>query len=263
MQSLPSRLRAVSGMGALLVCGCGSGATEPKPEYSPGPPVTLVVIARPPVSDTIAATPILGIVVEARDSAGQPAPGAIVQFLGLPGPGNSPLATMLVRAASSATYQAHESITTDLLGQVVVHVEFATVAGPGHIQIAIADAGLAVDLGFTIEPGDLVSLGVAPRDTAAHPGASIQLRVTPSDRFGNPRTDRVTWQKLWTPAGAAVDPLTGVVTVTAVSRDTVIVNMGALRDTGFVSVVPHGTYVAVSRNELILSDLDGTGRRVL
>ena len=254
------RCRMVIGVGALVAFGCGGGSTEPDPD----PLAPLSIIARPPVSDTITATPVQGIVAQVGDGMGRALAGAIVQFRGLPGPGSAPQTTMLVREISSPTYKDFVAVTTDSRGQAVAQVQFGSVAGAGQVEIAVAALGLADTLDFTISPGNLAQILAAPRDTAMHPGSLVALQATTKDRLNNARQDPVTWQGVSTPAGAASVSSTGIVSATAPSRVRLIASSGTARDTVFVSAVPPGSYLAVQdfSAALILSDLDGSGRTV-
>ncbi len=253
-----------AGIGLLAAAGCGGGSPSGPPPPPPPPsfPSTLTIVTRPSPADTVSARPSQGIVVEARDAAGRPTAGIGLQVIGLAGPGGVP-ATMLVRVPGNSVYRELESITTDAAGQATVLVQFGTVAGAGGVQIAAAGVSLAVTVDFTITPGNVVPFALTPRDTLMHPGKSVQFAAPLKDRFGNARSDPVTWTVAATPATAAINASTGLVTATAPCRATITASVGGLQDSGFVSVVPEGSYAAVSVGALIVSDLDGTGRRLL
>jgi hypothetical protein len=246
---------------AAIASGCGDNGTGP----SGG---VLRFVAGTQDTDTVLARPIQALVVEVRDPAGPVATGAVVRFQGLRSDTTRPFElTMLVGSLSSTFFSGFATDTVDSRGRASVLIQFGTVAGRGRIEVSVPEFGVVDTADYTVLPGQPTDVSAFPRDTALYVGAIFQARGAVVDRWGNPRSDPVTYSGA-TPAISVTAG--GRVTAGAVGRAHYVVRGGGLTDTGWVSVVPLGTLAAVWTDptfgrppQLVVTNLDGSGFRML
>jgi hypothetical protein len=242
---------------AALACNDSSGPSKRG--------ARLVLVAGANVTDTVTARPTTALLVEVHDSSGGLAPqGTVVRFTGVPTQTQGP--EMFVEALTSTTFSNFATGTTDAAGRAGVLVAFGQVAGKARIAISVPTLDLQDTARYTVQPGKAVRITLAPTDTAVYAGRTFTLRGGVVDRFGNERTDPVTYTS--SPAGVSVSTA-GVVNATTLGRFTITATATALGNaTGSmsVSIVPTGTLAAVrSTNGLriVSVGLDGSGYRDL
>lgn len=249
--------------GAIISCGDSTGPGTPGMEVRSGADVR----------DTILATLGAPLVVGIFGNRGEPVPGVVVRFQAVPvsgthaqwpGSGWVSLGDSITRADQQFIFD-----TTDALGRASAYVRFGPVAGSGTMVTINAPAlDLNATAAFTIQPGAPAGVTVAPRDSALYVGQSYTLRGAVVDRWGNLRTDPVSYQASRT--SAAVDlSATGTISAREIGRSHVVVTAGAWRDSAWVSVVPHGRLVAVKAHRIsndtafvVLMNLDGSDARL-
>jgi WD40 repeat protein len=175
-------------------------------------------------------------------------------------------AEMLVQSLTSTSYTTFVAATTDAAGRAAVLVMYGTTAGAGRIVVSVPTLALQDTARFTILPGAASRVTILPADTTVYAGRSYTLRGGVVDRFGNVRTDPVTYTT--TTPGITVSS-TGVVTAPTIGRYTLEASAAGLtgKGTGSVSVVPQGTLTATRGTstglQIIRVDLDGSNYREL
>lgn len=247
--------------GALISCGDATGPRTP----------VMYVRSGADVSDTVFASLGDPLVVEIIGEHGKPVPGIVVRFQAVPlsDPHAPWWGSTWVSLGDSITRADKQFIfdTTDARGHASAYVHFGAVAGSGTM-VTINAPALDVDAtaAFTIQPGAPAGVTVAPSDSAMYVGQSYTLRGAVVDRWGNPRTDPVSYHAATTTAvalGAA-----GTISAREIGRSYVAVTAGAWRDSAWVSVVPHGRIVAARPRRfaadtalVVLMNLDGSDAR--
>ena len=255
-------------IGLLAAMAAVSACTETTASGPAGPTgqVRLVAVAQPATTDTVQARPVQGLVVELRDGADRPVAGSVVRFTGLLGKDQQP--SMFVGSENSQSVAAFTADSTDIRGRAIAVVQFGPLAGIGRIAIEVPEFGLADTVAFTIQPGSAAAVQMNPPDSTMYPNGTAQIRGTVLDRFGNARTDAVTYSVTSTPAGiASVNP-TGLVGATATGRVTVTGTAGDAHSTAALSVVPRGTLavsvsIPVDGHPILVFDLDGSNPLLL
>ncbi|HEX6373465.1 MAG TPA: hypothetical protein VF006_31360 [Longimicrobium sp.] len=259
-----TRARALSGAALMLAVGCGKNPT------GAGRPAEIVVVApTAPVSDTVTALLPQPLVVEVRDSTGQPWPGVTVRFVA----GSTSLngvvePHMYLSATTPDQYRSEMETVTDGTGRAAVRVLLGRVATVGSVRIEAPTLGVGTTGSFVVRAGATVRTVVMPRDTAVYVGGSYALRAANEDRWGNATPISVTSAVYGAPGIATVagSAATGAVAVTgaAVGRASLTVTANGQQVPVFVSVVPQGTLLAGRGGSIYLFELDGAGfRRVV
>jgi Periplasmic component of the Tol biopolymer transport system len=253
------RVVFLTAAGAIVACGDATGT------HTPG----LYVRSGADVSDTVLATLGNPLVIEIIDDEGAPLPGVVVRFQAVPlSGGRSPLwSRTWVALGDSVGRTGLEFIfdTTDSNGRATSYVQFGVVAGSGTMVTVNAPAlGLDATAAFTIQPGAPAGVIVAPRDSAMYVGGSYALRGAVVDRWGNPRTDPVSYHAATTSSAVDLDA-TGKISAREIGRSYAVVTAGAWRDSAWVSVVPQGRIAAVRAHRItgdtayfVLMNIDGT-----
>jgi hypothetical protein len=205
-------------------------------------------------------------VVEVRDSTGAKAPqGTVVRFTAVPA-SNQSGTEMLVQSLTSTAYVQFVAAETDAAGRAAVLLKFGTIAGTGRIALSVPTLALSDTARYTILPGAASRVTVLPADTAVYAGRTFTLRGGVVDRFGNVRTDPVTYTA--SSPGITVSSA-GVVNAPTIGRYTLQASAPGLTGTGTgaVSVVPQGTLTATRQVaaglRIIRVDLDGSNYREL
>jgi hypothetical protein len=212
-------------------------------------------------ADTVQAAPTQALVVRVRQSDGAPAVNQVVQFQAI-ATGSGPLSTDWVypEPLTSPSAVALVTDTTNALGQAVVNLVFGERAGAGVLLVTVPALGYVDTARFTVTAGAASGMRADPTDTAAYLNAPIALHSVVVDRFGNPRTDPVTYAVASGPATLSGSTLA----VTAFARVTVIAAAGGRRDTSYVTGVPPGT-MGASRDAggIDVFNLDGSGYQTI
>ncbi len=245
---------ALLGLAAAAACSDGVGPDD----HVPG----ITVLSGPAASDTIDAIAAELLVMEVRGEGGDLLRSVPVEVTALPGDPAVPPRGMQVRGAT-AEWLRQVTVHTDAEGRASVGVRFGTRAGTALLTVSAAGAGTDT-LGFTILAGAPARVSVLPADTVIYLNTTAVLRTQVGDRYGNPRTEGVTFSGAGrlridgnTVTGAAYG--SHWVHVAVEGRPEVFVER-------LVSVAPRGT-LAVSAGfastEVRVFDLDGSNRRTL
>jgi len=173
-------------------------------------------------------------------------------------------------SGSCCVYYVRPRDTTDAAGRAEAILTHARGTGAQYLVVEARRLGEAI--AFTSDsvivrttPGQSATILIAPRDTALFEGDSATLAVGAADRYGNRRTDVV--QLAAATTGVAVSA--NVVRAdSGPSRQMVRAQLGAIKDSAWLSIVPRGElavgqsaqYVGQS-GDLALIKLDGSGLR--
>jgi hypothetical protein len=198
--------------------------------------------------------------VEVRDSAGELRAGVHVRFESSSAPLRGyTYPVVLLSAFPSEAFRPAAQAVTDATGRAVVHVQMGVVAAAGQVAITAPTLGLAGTAAFTVAPGAPRQISVAPTDTAVYRGASFALRITCSDRWGNPTTSD---SPAITHSHPAVASLSGtLVGAQAIGRDSFTIAARGVTARAAVSVVPQGYLLAGGTGGIYGFELDGSGYR--
>ena len=231
---MTQRLQAalLAGFLVFVFSSCGGDGGPP---VSPLPKAiaTIRVVAGGRSSDTIGARITAPLIVEVRDTAGQPVRGMTVRFAT---DSSRDSRAFLGVGAGSFDNKAHD-IATDSTGRARAYLMLGTRAGRAVITMSASALGVSVADSIDIRPGAPMHLSVA-LDTAVFVGGATQVRGVVTDRADNPYPDAVTFSvsgsaATITPAGLATGRVFGAGTVSATS--------GRFTATTHLAVVPHGT----------------------
>jgi hypothetical protein len=270
MKATSFRVAPASWLTLVIAAGCSGDLA--------GPGRRIEVVGGGAGSDTVLALREQPLVVRVHDRAGRPAAGVAVQFLAEPPAGAEPYAAergayvcrfgtwpcARFGSGHDVTYGVTEA--TDESGVARARVQHGVVAGQARITIRVPTLDAQTEVRFVTRPGALAQI-VARRDTAVYRGASYSIAARAADRFGNARPEPVSVTSL-TPAVATVRD--GRVTALAIGRGRLLMRVGAVSDTAFLSVPPEGRLVAFGwapdrsfLNQLTLLNTDGSARRVV
>ncbi len=192
--------------------------------------------------------------------------GTVVRFEALPVDSLNSAAGVYVGSLTSPFYGTFLADSTDASGEAHALIKLGVIAGTGRLKVAVPTLNLEATATFTILPGHAFRVLAFPKDTALFASRMFQARGAVTDRFGNPRTDPVTYTGL---NGNVTVSSNGQVVATAISRASYEVRAGNVADTGYVSIVPNGTIAALrlpangSTPELVMFQLDGSELKVL
>ena len=239
-------------LATLAACG---GGTEPEHEDRPG----LTVSSGAGITDTIEAELSEPLVVELRDSIGEPIAGQRIVFE--PRDCIDDSCPVLLAPVGGTEYVMAVEDTTDAQGRASVHVKLSYLVGEALVRVAAPDRGLVTTATYVVLPGQPYFVGRDPRDTTLYVGGHYVLRSITRDRAFNLReNDDVNFT--WLDGPITVDE-GGVVTANAIGRGRIIARIGSRSDTSYVSVVPHGRIAATWFNydttEVRTIELDGSG----
>lgn len=248
------------------IAACDKSPSGPDPKKSePG----IQIVAGANLADTVQTTPVQALIARIIDQDGKPKSGMVVRFESvLVGIGYSQVPTVSVGAVVSNSFGNFAVDTTDTEGRASVRVRLGTRAGSGGVVVSVPTLRFEDTAKYTIHPGAAAKLVSAPKDTAVYIGRNYNLRVATVDRYGNPRTDTVTYSVSSGPV--SVNSGSNTLSPSAVGRGIVIAQAQGLSDTSFVSVVPQGSLAAsrIVQNtgqaaEVVMFNLDGSGYRRL
>jgi hypothetical protein len=244
-------------LAAALLAACSS-STEPT-RRAP----SLTIVAGTNVTDTVLSILPQALVVEVHDSTGGlVTPGTVVRFEQVVDPANPYYFSAGVAALTSTSFGTFASAVTGQDGRAAVLVQLGTRAGMARVAVTVPILGLTDTARFTVTAGAPAYVRITPNDTTLGVGKSFTLSGGIADRFGNPRSDAVTWSA--SGPGITVSSA-GVVTAVAVGRHTITATTSALGiGTASVSVVPQGRLVMwgspYTIGSIYTADLDGSNR---
>jgi WD40-like Beta Propeller Repeat len=248
-------VRFVGLIAALLVAAaCGSSTA---PHGTPSGPITFALGNQQ--TDTIQATLNQALVVKVTAPAGQSSASQVVQFVAIPDTSQSQYEAF-PEVLTSNQPSLFVADTTNNAGEASVDVVLGSQAGRARLIVKVPAFGFVDTATFTVTAGNADSLRAGPADTAAYINGKVSMHATVTDRFGNPRTDPVTFKILSGPA-----TLSGsTVTVTNYGRILVSGQAGAVTDTTYISGVPTGTIAgALDAGGIAVFNLDGSGYKTI
>jgi hypothetical protein len=222
---------AISFASASLACGSG-GDSQTGPLSA-----DLRVVAGAEITDTVRARPIQALTVEVRER-GRPKSGVVVRFESLP-PADSTRRFELAIAVSKVALNAFGTFTSDTTnasGRASALVQFGTVAGEVRVLVTCPELGLADTATYTVRPGALRSVTLTARDTVVRAGGTYGIGAAATDRFGNRRTDQISFESR--SSLATVDGTGRVTAGTEIGRGFIRVGAGTIADTAWFTVVP-------------------------
>ncbi|HZS62484.1 MAG TPA: hypothetical protein VFA43_24675 [Gemmatimonadaceae bacterium] len=249
----------------LAAVACGSPSS---PHNSGGPQPGVRFLAGNLQSDSILSVPNQALVVQIS-SHGTVAAGQIVQFEAINASDSAhPNFPDWVDVAPLTSNQPASFVaeTTNTQGIVTVDVFFGVRAGTAPLLIKVPQLGYVDTAKFNITAGNPAGLHSGPADTSVYVNGTVQLHTAVVDRYGNPRTDPVTYALLSGPG-----QLSGsTVTVTGVGRVSVSGTAQGLPhtppavDTTLITGVPQGTMAAsIDAGGVATFNLDGSHYQVI
>lgn len=251
---MPSFRRAIAVIAGGLACACGDGTA---PRGTPG----VHVVAGENATDTIGTEFTQALIVELRDDRGRPVSDHLLRFTPTRADESQPFSpyTAFIANVDQEGFGTFATDRTDADGRARVLVKLGNKAGPAKIIVTDPDRGIADTATYTVQPGNAVRVVLEPRDTALYVGRTATLREHAVDRAGNARSASLTRSVVGTAA-----TLSGT-TVTAASLGTalIVVTMGTVADTTFVSVPPEATIAAFTPSGLATFKTDGSEFRAL
>lgn len=257
---------------AVVACGGSEGgSTSPWPSRQPRD-ATVRVVSGAGVTDTVLSAAPAPLVVEIRDSLGEPVEGAAVRFEVAP-----PLDGTRVNESAlficgvpapqcGSFYSTVDAVdTTGSDGIASVTIRLGTVAGPTKVYVNVLGMGLRDSAPFTVLPGNAAYVSFAVADTMVSVGGSYALGAVMTDQYRNRRDDPLGYS---TDGAVATVDMRGKITGRTIGRGTVTAGAGGLSVTASVSVVPAGRVAAYSPGDathassIVEFDLDGGNYRV-
>ncbi len=207
-------------------------------------------------TDTVQATLTQALIVRiVGPPAGQSVAHQIVQFESVPD-SNFSGDEACVEPLTSAAPAAFVADTADSVGEASVVVVLGTQAGRARVVVKVPEFGFVDTASFTVKAGAATGIRGSPLDTAVYVNGSVALHSAAVDRFGNPRTDPVTYAVVSGPATVSGS----TVTVTGLGRVAISASANSARDTTYASGVPTGTIAAsLDAGGIVVFNLDGSG----
>ena len=197
----------------------------------------ITLIAGSGGSDTIGVR-LDSVVVEVRGSGGALLTGTEVVFSSrrTDAPGRT-LPTIFLARRNRGGQGSPLRDTTDATGRATVIV-VAGFAGTSELVATVAGLPAQSLLSYVTRPGNPVAIVIAPRDTPVFVGGAYRLLARSIDRYEDSVSSDASFAS--TSSAIQLDP-DGVVRGGTVGRARVAVTIGALRDSGFASVVPRAS----------------------
>jgi hypothetical protein len=204
------------------------------------------------------------LLVEVRSEMGVPVRGAQVLFDPVERAGQPDVYIAPAAAPNVPTsYRTLLDDTTNAQGRVAVRVRLGVHAGVAKLRLSALQLGFQDTARFTILPGKPAQVVVTPGDTAVYTGATFQASATVLDTWGNLRTDQATFAPL---VDASVTATGNVTAGTKIARASYRATFAGASGTGWVSIVPHGTLIALryppysgGAGSAVTFNLDGSG----
>lgn len=206
-------------------------------------------------SDTIQATLSQALVTRVAYAAtGQPVVHQIVQFISVADSAGTSAEAFSTQLTSNYP-QEFTVDTTDASGKCVVTITLGPQAGRARLVVKVPALGFVDTAVFTVTAGRPAGIRSGPADTAVYAGHTATLHSAVADRFGNPRTDPVTYAVASGPA-----TLSGsTVTVTAIGRVMITASGLGFQGTTHLSGVPTGMIAGSTDSGIAVFNLDGSG----
>jgi hypothetical protein len=247
------RIVLVAASVVLLACGGdrGGGGGDITHPFGSG----IRAVAGANVTDTVDALQTQALVVEVRDPAGKPAPGAVVRFEAQP-PADStrrsepalyvcPLSVQTCGGSYYGLSSQFTTDTTDVQGRAKAMIRLGRVAGRAVVRLSVPEFGMVDSTAFTVAPGAVARVQSLAPDTGLVIGASAMLRGQVADRYGNPRSETPA-MSIGAGSAASLDAATGTVTAKEIGTQWLFTRFGDLLDSATVRVVPPGRLVVWS-----------------
>jgi hypothetical protein len=243
---------------AILATGCkddGGGITNVAGD--PG----IRFVAGAGATDTVDASLLRALTIEVRVEQGRLVPDATVRFTSVPSP--SPFTYPVYVAPLDATFLQNSLAvdTTDERGRASALIRLGNRAGSARVAVTVPEMGLTDTTTYTVRPGVGVKVLALPKDTSLYPGRTATLRSAVADRYGNLRTDAVSYERVSGPVtiqGAAVTSTQDYGVAKVVARS------GGATDTTTINVVPSGTIAfSIGPSGVGTVNLDGSNYRVV
>jgi hypothetical protein len=253
-------VRQVSGVVLLfVVTACGS-STAPHTTTTPHP--NIYFLAGNQQTDTVQSVPAQALVVLITKN-GSVVQDAVVQFEAVSAADSiNPYGGDWVDVASLSSNQptSFAAETTNTQGEVAIDVFFGTRAGTAPLVVKVPALGYVDTAKFTVTAGGAASLKSGPADTAVYVNGTVNLHTAVVDRFGNPRTDPVSYAVVSGPAHLSGS----TVTITGIGRAAVTGRANKAIDTTYISGIPSGTMAAsLDAGGIATFNLDGSGYQVI
>lgn len=256
------RFSLIAGLAAagLMTVGCGDHGTGTGPGGS-----SVRLLYGDGATDTILAEPAQALVVEVRGENGMPVSGTVVRFQSLPIDSAHPYSLgAFVAAVTSPFFGDFVADSTDSRGRASVLIKLGQSTGAARLLVSAPEFGLQDTARFTVLPGNAAHVVVQPKDTALYAGGGFQARASVTDRFGNPRSDPVSYSN--TSVAINITPSGTVSAGASVARAFYKASARGWTDTGWVSVVPRGTVAALQTGSfaghgagIVVFNVDGSG----
>jgi hypothetical protein len=247
-------VRQVSGIALLFVVGACGSSTAP---HTSTPHPNIYFFAGNQQTDTVQAVPAQALVVLITHN-GSLVSNAVVQFEAVSAADSAnPYGGDWVDVASLSSNQPTSFVaeTTNTQGEVAVDLFYGTRAGTAPLVVKVPALGYVDTAKFTVTAGGASTLRSGPADTAVYVNGTVNLHTAVVDRFGNPRTDPVSYAIVSGPAHLSGS----TVTVTAIGRVAVSGRANKATDTSYISGVPSGTMAAtLDAGGVAVFNLDGS-----
>lgn len=242
-------LRACGLTAAILTAiACGSSKAT-------GPTFSRVPIAFPlgnSQTDTIQSVLTQALIV--RVGSGPAGSGAhqVVRFQSVLDSGTYRVLVEPLAGGSPSPFVAE---TTNASGKASVVIAFGNDEGPGQLVVNVPALGYLDTARYTVLPGNPYAMQAMPHDTDAYLGGTVGLRTAVVDRFGNTRTDPVTFAVV----GGSGSINGSTLTANGYGPILVAGTANGLVDTTIVYGVPKGTIAAAGDISYIWRfNLDGS-----
>ena len=247
-------LLAVAGASA----SCGDGESV-APDNNGTP--TLALVGGATGSDTIGTVLVQGLIVEVKGAGGTPLSGIAVRFDALHATDSTgTFPTTFIAPRLSTNFQTFLGDTTDAKGRVVAVVRLAFRTGAGGVVVSIPEFGLTDTAKYTVHPGRVRHVQVAPADTLISVGRPLALTARVLDAAHNLRTDPVTFVLL---GGPCTLPSPGTVVGTNAGTCRITARAQTAVDTAFVGIIPAWDVIGATGSEVVKLNLATGERRVV
>ncbi len=241
----------------VIAAACGS-STGPNGAPKPG----IAFAAGNQQTDSVQAFLNQALVVQINPPSGVSAVGQIVQFQAIPSDSagfNSDWCDPVPLTSNQPV--SFVADTTDAQGRASVGIALGQRAGKARLLVKVPALGYLDTATFTVTAGAAASLASGPADTSVYVNGTVNLHTAVVDRFGNPRSDAVTYSVLSGPAKLSGSS----VTVTGFGQALIAAMAGNRKDTTFITGVPNGTIAASldAGGGIVVFNLDGSGYKTI
>jgi hypothetical protein len=192
-------------------------------------------------SDTVQAILREPLTIEVGKASG-PSAGIPVVFERIVGPGGG-APTISISKTGEEVFQSSMTIMTDAQGRASVKVRLGATTGDDYLRVTCAACNHADTLRYGVTPGNAALVVADVRDTTVIIGDEYRVRGATIDRFGNRRTEPVTFVS-GSPL-VTVDSVGEVVVGGNTGRGAIAVRSGTLTDSARFEVVTGPTIAAV------------------